>query len=57
MARETGRAMVWTAIDTPLELREYPLPEVDDDALLVKIRWRASAAPIFTRTRASTWGG
>src|SRR5215831_5435636 len=37
MARETGKAMVWTAIDTPLELREYPLPEVDDDAMLVKI--------------------
>ena len=37
MARETGRAMVWTAIDTPLELREYPLPEVEDDAMLVKI--------------------
>ena len=29
MARETGRAMVWTAIDTPLELREYPLPELE----------------------------
>src|SRR5262245_44578875 len=37
MAKETGRAMVWTAIDTPLEPREYPLPEVEDDALLVKI--------------------
>ena len=34
---ETGRAMVWTAIDTPLEPREYPLPEVEDDAMLVKI--------------------
>src|SRR5687768_6440100 len=37
MARETGRAMVWTAIDTPLEPREYALPEVEDDAMLVKI--------------------
>ena len=37
MAKETGRAMVWTAIDTPLEPREYPLPEVEDDAMLVKI--------------------
>jgi len=37
MGRETGRAMVWTAIDTPLEPREYPLPEVEDDAILVKI--------------------
>jgi len=37
MAQEMGKAMVWTAIDTPLEPREYPLPEVADDALLVKI--------------------
>lgn len=37
MAIETGKAMVWTAIGTPLELREYPLPEVEDDAILVKI--------------------
>ena len=37
MTKETGRAMVWTAINTPLEPREYPLPEVDDDAMLVRI--------------------
>jgi len=37
MAKETGKAMVWTAIDTPLEPREYPLPEVEDDAMLIKI--------------------
>jgi threonine dehydrogenase-like Zn-dependent dehydrogenase len=37
MAKETGKAMVWTAIDTPLEPREYALPEVEDDAMLVKI--------------------
>jgi threonine dehydrogenase-like Zn-dependent dehydrogenase len=37
MAGEKGKAMVWTAIDTPLEPREYPLPEVADDAMLVKI--------------------
>ena len=34
---QTVRAMVWTAINTPLEAREYPLPEVEDDAMLVKI--------------------
>jgi threonine dehydrogenase-like Zn-dependent dehydrogenase len=37
MAKETGMAMVWTAIDTPLEPREYALPDVEDDAMLVKI--------------------
>jgi L-iditol 2-dehydrogenase len=37
MAMETGKAMVWTAIDTPLEPREYALPAVEDDAMLVKI--------------------
>ena len=37
MPGETGKAMVWTAIDTPLEPREYPLPAVEDDAMLVKI--------------------
>ena len=37
MAKQTGKAMVWTAIDTPLEPREYALPDVEDDAMLVKI--------------------
>ncbi|MCC6534107.1 MAG: zinc-binding dehydrogenase [Burkholderiales bacterium] len=38
MATQTGKAMVWTAIGAPLEPREYPLPEVAPDAILVKIR-------------------
>ena len=36
MAIETGRAIVCTAIDTLLEPREYALPEVEDDAMLVR---------------------
>jgi hypothetical protein len=43
MAKETGKAMVWTAIDTPLEPREYALPEIEDDAMLVKIKARCSS--------------
>ena len=38
MAKATGKAMVWTAIDTPLEPREYALPEVEDDAMLSRTR-------------------
>lgn len=37
MANKTGKAMVCTAIGAPYELREYPIPEVEPDAILVKI--------------------
>lgn len=32
-----GRAAVFTQIEKPLEIREFPLPEVEPDAILVKV--------------------
>lgn len=37
MVKETGKAMVCTKIGDPYELWEYPIPEVESNAILVKI--------------------
>ena len=37
MKSMTGKAMVSTGVGIPYEMREYPLPDVEPDAILVKI--------------------
>ena len=32
-----GRAYVYTGVDAPFEAREYPLPEVEPDGILVRL--------------------
>ena len=37
MNKKNGKAMVWTGVGIPWEMREYPIPDVEPDAILVKI--------------------
>ena len=37
MAKDTGKAMVCTEVGSPYEMREYPIPDVEPEAILVKI--------------------